>query len=190
MNIPELNPKKYKIHKGLMMMEGTFSGNERIAIGVDPGINFGLTIISGESVKVYWGRLDVTKEQASKPGLKGVAAYNYVKSNVPSLSLPFSFTAEAVTYYDYQNPKAVIEGAAYGRPHRQVELEEERFGFYLALRHMGFDVVIMPPASIRLKAFGNGKLSAVDVYPSLNQNAVDSVGCALAAISRYDGNNS
>lgn len=177
MNIPILNPKKHKMPDGTWMMEGSMPGNEKLAIGIDPGINFGMTIINMEYVQVFWGRLKITKEDAAKPGLKGLAAYDYIKNGMLDQSRYFS-------------SKAVVEGAAYGRPHRQVELEEERFGFYLALKHLGFDVVIMPPASIRLKAFGNGKLSAVDVYPSRNQNAVDSVGCAIAALKRYDGDNS
>lgn len=142
--------------------------NGRIAIGVDPGVNFGITIIKGDGeLDICWGKLPTHKE----PGLRGVEAYNLVAGS----------GKRGKTAY-----KAVVEGAAYYKPHGQVGLEEVRFGFFLGLYHMGFDVRILPPASIRKMAFGAGRTQAGDLWPGLNSNAADSIGCALAALQIGD----
>lgn len=150
--------------KGIRLMEGSLPGFEGLVVGVDPGVNFGLTIINLEYVQVFNGKLP----SQSEPGKHGIDAYNLVKEI-------FNWQS------DFHHP-AVVEGAAYNRMFKQVELEETRFGFFLALYDSGFEARIVPPASIRLKAFGHGRSQAGEIWPFLNQNAADSVGCALAAM--------
>lgn len=136
------------------------------AWGIDPGVNFGLTVIEEDKVWVFNGALI----QNDKPGRYGLIAYKFL-SNV-------------IGAYSHRNAVMVIEGAAYGAPFRQVELSELRAGFYLAAATASYrfaDVVIKPPATIRKRVFGNGKIQAMDEWPLLNHNAADSLSMALFA---------
>jgi|SRR5690242_14767184 len=136
------------------------------AWGIDPGVNFGLTVIEGAKVYVFNGSLisDPT------PGRQGLIAYKFLHDMIGKFaSLPLSLM--------------VIEGAAYGAPFRQVELSEIRTAFYLAASLWGgfSDVVIKPPATIRKAVFGDGKTQAMNEWPTLNHNGADSLSMALFA---------
>lgn len=139
------------------------------AWGIDPGVNFGLTVIEGEKVWVFHGSL----MQDDKPGRYGLIAYKFLKEIIKS----FGIKARGA------DGLMVIEGAAYGALFRQVELSEIRTGFYLAAALSGAftDVEIKPPATIRKTVFGNGKTQAMDEWPLLNHNAADSLAMALYA---------
>lgn len=135
------------------------------AWGIDPGVNFGLTVIEGNKVWVFHGALvsDPT------PGRQGLITYKFMRDMIET--------------FDQRDPIMVIEGAAYGAPFRQVELSEIRTAFYLAsaLNTMFKDVVIKPPATIRKAVFGSGKTQAGDEWPLLNHNAADALSMALYA---------
>ena len=137
------------------------------AWGIDPGVNFGLTVIEGNRVLVFNGALISNPT----PGKQGFIAYQFLRSIMAS--------------YDYSHTQAllVIEGAAYGAPFRQVELSEIRTAFYMAaaISDLFSDVVIKPPTSIRKAVFGGGKVQAGDEWPTLNHNAADSLSIALYA---------
>ena len=145
------------------------------AWGIDPGVNFGLTVIEGDKVFVMHGSLI----QDDTPGRYGLIAYKFLQIMIGA--------------YSHWGALLVIEGAAYGMPFRQVELSELRTGFYLAastyrvapgddtVRSMFSDVIIKPPAAIRKAVFGNGKTQAGDEWPTLNHNAADSLSMALYA---------
>jgi hypothetical protein len=137
------------------------------AWGLDPGVNFGLTVIEGEKVFVFHGSL----VQENKPGCYGLVAYRFLE-NVISRAVD-----------GLRDARLVIEGAAYGAPFRQVELSEIRAGFFLAasLSSHFSGVQISPPATIRKEVFGNGKTQAGDEWPTLNHNAADSLAMALYA---------
>ena len=168
MDTIELIGKKRKsLFPQTYQMTGVYKGNERFLVGIDPGVNFGITIANEELVTLIWGRLPKEKE----PGLYGVHAYDYTEE----ILYPF--------YKEGLGEVAVVEGAAYNKYHGQVNLEEVRFGFYLSLRHMGFNVKIMPPAHVRKLATGSGRSEAWIEYPTLNHNAADSIYCAIAARS-------
>lgn len=152
--VPETNFRVYELH-------ATLPGNTKHGIGIDPGVNFGLTIIEKELVFIFWGKLPIRK----KKGWHGIDAYNFVLDWIPP-----------------QGGPAVVEGAAYKSHFGQVGLEEVRFGFFFGLYQRGLDVSIMAPAAVRMTAFGHGRTSAAELWPELNHNAADSVGCALAAI--------
>lgn len=141
------------------------------AWGIDPGVNFGLTVIEENKVYVFNGSLisDPT------PGRQGLIAYKFLHDMIGN--------------FLYENSLMVIEGAAYGAPFRQVELSEIRTGFYLAasLADAVFsDVIIKPPATIRKLVFGNGKTQAMDEWPTLNHNAADALSMALYAAQMGD----
>lgn len=152
---------------GEWMLVGSWPGHKGKAVGIDPGVNYGATLIADHEVYVWWGKLPPN----SQTGWRGIYAYDYIKKGFAGERIP-----------------AVVEGAAYYKPKGQVGLEEVRFGFFLALHHMGYDVLIMPPAAIRKLAFGGGRVMATDIWPTMNSNAADSVGCALAALRSHDAN--
>jgi hypothetical protein len=136
------------------------------AWGIDPGVNFGLTVIDGRKVYIFHGALI----QDDKPGRYGLIAFRFLQSIMKT------FSHRAATM--------VVEGAAYGAPFRQVELSEIRTGFYLAAAldpHMFADVQIKPPKTIRKAVFDDGKMQAMDYWPTLNHNAADSLAMALYA---------
>lgn len=133
--------------------------------GVDPGVNFGLSVIEKDKVFVFHGAL----LQDDKPGRYGLIA--------------FKFLMDMLGKFDHRNALMVIEGAAYGMPFRQVELSEIRTGFYLAAALSGgfTDVEIKPPATIRKLVFGDGKVQAGGEWPLLNHNGADALSMALYA---------
>ena len=138
------------------------------AWGVDPGVNFGLTVIEGDKVFVFNGALN----QDDKPGRYGLIAFQFLKSIIKE--------------FNHRGAKMVIEGAAYGAPFRQVELSEIRTGFYLSAALANplstfADVIIKPPSTIRKAVTGNGKTQAMDEFPLLNHNAADALFMALYA---------
>lgn len=152
--------------KGMRITEGTIEGFNGLVVGVDPGVNFGMTVFNLGYVQILHGKLPRQTER----GWHGIDAFELMcryfegTETMPKIC------------------KAVVEGAAYNRMFKQVELEEVRIGFFLGLHYCNFRTSIVPPASIRLKAFGNGRMQAGDIWPFLNQNAADSVGAALAAL--------
>lgn len=132
----------------------------REAVGIDPGVNFGLTFIHAGFVHIYHGVL--TQERV--PGRYAIRAYYLFKE----LDLP-------------ELPACIIEGAAYHKQFRQVVLGETRIGFYMYayLSEKYMMVKIVPPASIRKAVAGDSRKHASDEYPNLNANAADSLYCAL-----------
>lgn len=135
------------------------------AWGIDPGVNFGLTVIEENKVFVFHGAL----MQTDQTGYYSLIAFQFLQSMIGR--------------FMYQEKiRMVIEGAAYNAPFRQVELSEIRAGFYLGAALYNFAKVwIKPPATIRKGAFGNGKVQAGDEWPTLNHNAADSLAIALYA---------
>jgi hypothetical protein len=152
--------------RSLRVVHGTVSKVRPYAAwGIDPGVNFGLTVIQGDKVAVFHGAL----LQGDQPGWYGLLAYK--------------FLTFMMTEYQPRHGLMIIEGAAYGAPFRQVELSEIRTAFYLAARHYGgfSDVLMKAPRNIRKEVFGDGKVQAGDEWPLLNHNAADSLSMALYA---------
>jgi hypothetical protein len=135
------------------------------AWGIDPGVNFGLTVIECDKIWVFHGAL----MRDEKPGRYGLIAFKFLENIIKT--------------FDHKNALMVIEGAAYGAQFRQVELSEIRTGFYLAasLSSSFTDVEIKPPATVRKGVFDNGKTQAMNEWPLLNHNAADSLAMALYA---------
>lgn len=163
--------KRKKTASGLWQVEAEFefgANGGRIAVGVDPGVNFGVTIIYGHRVSVLNGKLPRRTEK----GWYGVEAYNLIQ--------------DICNAYDVGSDIAVVEGASYRSQFGQVGLEEVRFGFFFGLYKIGANVHIVPPATVRLRAFGSGKQQAGEIWPWLNHNGADSIGMALAALEMND----
>lgn len=168
----KLNVKPLRIRKGISLVEGSLPGNEKTAIGVDPGIDYGLTIINRDFVQVFFGRLETNK----RPGYRGINAYNYIMNSALN-------TYRSVNPEIRKSVSAVVEGASYNDIYGQVALEEVRFGFFFALYEIGFTVSIVPPATIRKGALGHGRATVGEIFPNLNHNACDSIGAAIYALS-------
>ncbi len=167
----KLSPKPQKIVnpfcRNLRIVQGVLPGNQRITWGIDPGVNFGLTVIEHEKVFVMNGALI----QDDQLGRYGLLAYKFLQS--------------IINKFDEQRQvRLVIEGASYGDQYGQVLLSEIRTGFYLAGALNTFlfsEIVIKPPMTIRKLVFDNGRTQAGDIFPLLNHNAADSLAMALYA---------
>jgi hypothetical protein len=174
MKIVTLNPKKpEKVQnfwtRSLYRVEGTLAGSKGYGLGIDPGVNFGVTFIRNENVMIYYG----TMKRAILPGEYGVIAVDLLQS------LP-----------EFRDMKGncVIEGAAFHKTFGQVGLAEVREGFYIAARMTGDlstlkQARIVPPATIRKVVTGDGRTQAGDCYPVLNHNAADSIFIAQYALT-------
>lgn len=160
--------KATRMGNHIQMLQGALPGNKGLSIGIDPGVNFGLTIINMEYVQILYGKLPTD----SRPGFRGIYAYDYIMKS--PLSQLFYTSKDVMTDFH-----AVVEGAAYNDKYGQVTLEEVRFGFFFALYTIGYNVHIVPPVSIRKGVLGAGRKTLGDEFPSLNHNAMDSLGCAL-----------
>jgi hypothetical protein len=167
--------KKPQQFMGFHVINGTLPSNLNHAVGVDPGVNFGLTIIHGSHIRVIYGKFPSERLK----GWHGINVYKWM------LTLFGSMETRRVLA-PYQRVPAIVEGAAYHSQFGQVGLEEVRFAFFLALHILGFEAEIVPPATIRKNAFNDGKMQAGDVWPWMNHNGADSLGCALCALEKHD----
>jgi hypothetical protein len=156
---------KNKWCRGLRWTRGTLFGAEGYGVGIDPGVNFGLTILQGNFLDVYHGTL----KREEKPGMYGWDAFMFLKELLDGLQ--GEITASP----------CVIEGAAYHKMFGQVGLAEVRTSFFLqAILHPAItSVEIVPPATIRKKVFDNHLQQASEIWISLNHNGADSVSMAL-----------
>lgn len=148
----------------LHMVEGKISGHTGLCVGIDPGVNFGITIINMDYIQVFHGKLPSSS-------VRGQHAWDAIEMVKELLFGDIVGTGSAC-----------IEGAAYKDKYGQVGLEEVRIGFYLGLRELGLNVRIVPPMTIRKIAFGHGRTVAGELWPLLNHNAADSLGAALCGI--------
>lgn len=161
------------------LVKGEFGGViDGLAIGVDPGVNYGITVIENGSVYVYNGKLG-RRENSWEHG-------------IDSYELIGNILRKSIAYFSPSQCCAVVEGAAYGPTNvtvkggivykesfGQVGLESVRAGFYLGLHLAGVKVTVSAPKTIRAGALGGGTVGAWDVWPLLNHNAADSLGAAL-----------
>jgi hypothetical protein len=138
------------------------------AFGIDPGVNFGMTVIAKNKVWVFHGSLT----QTGIPGKYGETAYAFLNSIMG-----------AIEEYPEWPALMVIEGASYGDRFGQVLLSEVRQSFYLAAAHSKLfaNIVIQSPKKIRKQVFGDGNKRGPQVWPKLNKNGADSLVMALFA---------
>lgn len=163
-----LKPEKIKNPwcRTIYRWDGQLVGNPLYGVGVDPGVNFGVTFIEQNHLVVYYGSLI----QQYEPGEYGLVAMRFLQS----------------LFREHGAKGAcIIEGAAFHKQFGQVGLAEVRQGFYTAARlASGNPVVIVPPKSVRKTVFGDGRTQAGDCWPTLNHNGADSLGIALYAIQQ------
>lgn len=83
--------------------------------------------------------------------------------------------------------RTVIEGAAYGKTYRQVELAELRASATMWFHRLGSYTKIIAPNSIRKCVFDNGKLKAHEVwYLKDAPDAVAALACAYYASNCWE----
>jgi hypothetical protein len=143
-----------------------YPGHDVIAI--DPGVNFGMTIIDAKGIRAYNGVL--LKQDTSME--YGWYSMNFIKDIL-------SRHEESSTF--------VLEGAAYHKTYGQVGLADVRTGFYLGARmYLGpGSIRIVAPASARKGVFDDGKYQAGDAWPQLNHNAADALALALFEVGAH-----
>ena len=139
----------------------------QIIIGVDPGINYGITFLSKNLISVIWGRLP------RKQTLVGFEAIDFARV------MSWAYHPDA-WLFSGRIPNVYIEGPSYGDTVGQPLLEQVRFGFAVGFHQDGCPVHYLPPMSARKLAFGSGKTKGSDVWVNINPNGADSVGLALA----------
>lgn len=149
------------------------------AVGIDPGRNFAIARIDRRHLEVLYGEFNKAD------------AIQYAEWAATLMRTEYAWAVDI---------PVTVEGAAYGGPGRkkqgykygQVGLAYIRFGFYLPMSRIT-RAAIVPPATIRKIAFGNGNIKARDLWPDMNENAAAAIGCAFHAArltidtTGYDG---
>ena len=139
----------------------------QIVIGIDPGVNYGVTFLSKNFIGVLWGRLPRKQILVGFEALDLARTLSWAYQS--KLWIPFGAV-----------PNVYIEGPSYGDTVGQPLLEQVRFGFAVGFHQAKCPVHYIPPMSARKLAFGSGKTKGSDVWVNINPNGADSVGLALA----------
>jgi hypothetical protein len=139
------------------------------AVGLDPGVNFGLAAINFGKVDILYGKLPKRETYAEY----GVAALQLIKG------LPLMFDAHTVP--------VAVEGAAHSVKHGQANLSYVRMGFYIGFVQSGhiFKPEMVAINTARKAATGHGNRAMWSLIPQMDHNAADALGLALYALG-YD----
>jgi len=129
-------------------------------MGIDPGVNFGVALLTRRGLRLIWGELQ---------------GYDEVEQM-------FAASQVALYFRDAFGPiLTVVEGPAPKFPYRQATLGHMRAGFIIGAMP---NVLMIPPATIRVLAFGHGNETGLNIWPRVNENAIAALGCVLAAVKK------
>lgn len=133
-------------------------------VGIDPGRNFGLTLIYEDKAYIHYGKLHKQKPQWKYGFLAEDYAESWLKNNLPHF--------------------VVIEGPAFraaggGKMYGEANLGHIRMGFASAFHTKGIETIFIPPASSRKKVMGSAKVKGADVWVMLDHNAAESLLLAI-----------
>jgi len=142
------------------------TGFDKLGVGIDPGRNWGLSIVEYGEIKVWWGTLQPKQEEMWKYGISAYRMMMEINENGG---------------WNNATHNAVVEGPAFTKTHGQVHLESVRFGFALGLIHSGFDVEVVPPARVRAEVMGHARNDPSLFWPTINHNGANAVAMALYA---------
>jgi hypothetical protein len=134
-------------------------------VGVDPGVNLGITLIDHENVRIFHGKLKTLREQR--------IGYSVMAHDL---------LVNLIDEYKMSKATFVLEGAAFNKTFGQVQLAEVRTGYYIAMKHYSEEIAIPAPMSVRKKVCGDGRVQPGDLWPNVNHNACDSLSIALYAV--------
>ena len=138
--------------------------HDHVCIGVDPGVNYGITVVTNLGMEVIWGKLP---KLSSFIGLE---------------SAELARDVSKIYKFNRFTPHVYIEGPAFRASYGQTKLEQCRSGFIHGFKdHMPeTNIKYIAPSSVRKVAFGNGNKSAKNLWFMINENASDSIGIGLA----------
>lgn len=156
---PMKKTKSLKIGMGISKETVSFPQNYFCSfpiVGIDPGVNFGLSVLIHSSAFVFSGKIP-EKDRMNY----GLWMYNLVCS-----------VGETV--------KAIyIEGASYGEKFGQIVLEQIRYSCFLAGKTIGVPAYYVPPLTARMIVFGSGKIKGSEVWKEINPHGADSLVLAI-----------
>lgn len=146
-------------------IEPSFPFPNEMRIGIDPGtVNLGIAVIKPDinSVKLY--KIMLKRHKRALNRLLDVQRV----------------LADTIGHFK-PNSKAIIEGASYGNPYRQVELAEQRAAVLLWFHKYSIEADIISPLKIRKNVFGSAKIK----NPwGIDDNCAAALGAALYEISK------
>lgn len=170
-------PRKIEIGKFKAVsieMEHGWEGipKNKLFIGIDPGVHYGITLISSRIMEIIYGKLPKLKT------FTGMESVNLIKDLINEYQL-HSYRPDDIHVF--------VEGAAFRTQYGQTKLEQVRFGFVVGFSGLlnTDKIKYIPPSSARKLTFGNGNMSGKTEWLMLNENAADSVVLALAALTTY-----
>jgi Holliday junction resolvasome RuvABC endonuclease subunit len=135
-----------------------------MCVGIDPGTtNLGICVL-WDQLKIF-DLYQIKIERDADPIQRIIDAQQIMSA--------------CVTSYPY-TINVCIEGASFGDRFRQVELAEQRASIALWALNRKFKVSIVPPNTIRKKAFGSAKIKAHEVWTNIPQDCAAALSCALA----------
>lgn len=138
------------------------------SIGIDPGTtHLGIAVIEGYLDHPYAYVFQIDIERQDNP-------INRIREAQNSMS-------ECINWYHLPN-YAVIEGASYYPPYRQVELAEIRTSIALWCLNKGFETYIIPPKTIRKKVLGDGDKIPHEEWTGLPHDATQALVCAYVPL--------
>jgi len=147
-------------------VESPYPRPKEIRYGIDPGtVNLGIAYVHptpNVSVMLYQVKLERADTMIGR-----------------ILSARDALTQCRLLIQD--NAKAIIEGAAFGNKYRQVEMAEVRAGIGMWFYHLGVEVQVVPPRTIRKNVFGSGKIK--NPWENIPDDVAAALGCAY-----YDSN--
>jgi Holliday junction resolvasome RuvABC endonuclease subunit len=131
-----------------------------LVVGIDPGSrHMGLTIIEKDITRSFEFLLNQSENPITRMEYVGQAVKECIHRSTGF---------------------ALVEGSSHGEVYGQTQLAEARASAMLAMSEKGFEVICMPPSSIRKKVFGNGKTRGEDFWKKqIAPNAASSLVCAL-----------
>jgi hypothetical protein len=141
-------------------------------IGVDPGVNVGLSVIMGEDVAVTWH-----------------THYNRAGYDIVDFLDAIQNLWMLVPGGTPKRTPVIIEGAAYGPKFGQPLLGQIRGAAIVGFHNAGFDYIAeVPPLSIRRKVFGDGRIQPIDFWrndrsmrPVWKKDEADALSMAICA---------
>jgi hypothetical protein len=142
----------------------------REAMGIDPGRNFGIAVVSPledryTDVRIAYGNLHMDPEWHYTDD--GDFAYQIaVKIFGARVLLPTTM-------------EVGVEAAAFSSSPGQANLAYIRYGFFLAAKHAGYPTSMVAINTARKSATGKGTVPMWDLLPNMNENAADALGVAL-----------
>ncbi len=147
------------------LVQGRLPNHAGKVLGVDPGVNFGITILDKDRVLVFNGKLK--KQETNK---------------IEYAQLARLVVGALIEDFDMAECPMVIEGAAFNKRFGQVNLGEVRAGYYLGMRDYTNHVDVVAPMTVRKAVFGDGRIQPGDIWPTINHNGADSLAIALYGV--------